>query len=269
MSSWGNHVYNELSDVLVPLTGEHSRESALHGEHRNMLRAHMRGDNELSIAHRELIGYFVATRGGGDLVDAVGLRGMCVIANRMMDQLYEIQVGCVCAARCLSHILDVPMPGVHLFNQIVFDAFLREHLEIDRKQRVDLKRDQWFFLFLSLQYEYHDGPIGEVVFWRWMNRAVRTLNHMTPARAIRVLTASSSSIRGVVRCYRRHLLVFKWRQRRKSRKRRRKASESGDCCVCLENKEVIRTVCDHFICQSCVNAWSKSTCPVCRRGSYV
>ena len=268
MSSWAHNVYNELSDVLVPLTGELAREAVLYNEHRVMLRAHMVNDNDLSVAHRELIGYFVAMRGGGNLVD---LDGMRVVANRLMDQVFELNVGYLCAARCLSHILEIRMPSLVLFNRIVFSSLVQQHLEPHRRQRVDLQRDRWFFLFLNLQSEYHDGPIGEVVFWRWMNRAVRTLNYMSPQKAVRVLMESSSSIRGVVRFYMGHLRLLKWRQRRKSRKRRRDDSESvlGDCCVCLEHKVVLRTVCDHLICRGCVDAWSKSTCPVCRRVSYV
>ena len=265
MSSWAHHVYNELGGVLDLLTGEYARETVLYNEHRDMLRAHMEPEDDLSVAHRELIGYFVAMRGGGNLVD---LDDMRVVANRLMDQVFELNVGCVCTARCLSHILEIRMPSLILFNRIVFHSLMTEHVEPDRRQRVDLKRDQWFFIFLSLQYEFHDGPIGESIFWRWMNRAVRTLHVMSPEDALSALMESGSSIRGVVRFYRNHLYLLKWRQRRK-RRREETMSCHGDCCVCLETREVIRTVCDHFICQDCMDAWSKSTCPVCRRGSYV
>lgn len=267
MSSWGHHVYNELSDVLVPVTGAFARETLLYTEHRNMLRAHMSDDDDLSLAHRELISYFVAMRGGGRLVN---LDTMRVVANRLMDQLFELDVGFVCAAECLSHILEVRMPCIHLFNEIVFNALMKQNLEPERRQRVDLKHDRWLFVYLSLQYEFVEGPISESMFRRWVNRAVRTLNFMSPAKALSMLTDSSSSIKGIVGFYECRLRQLRWRQRRKSRKRRRDSVEClGDCCVCFETKSVVRTACDHMICKTCMNAWAKSTCPVCRRGSYV
>lgn len=38
-----------------------------------------------------------------------------------------------------------------------------------------------------------------------------------------------------------------------------------ECCVCLEDIYVCKTLCNHYICLSCILLIKKLECPLCRR----
>ena len=40
----------------------------------------------------------------------------------------------------------------------------------------------------------------------------------------------------------------------------------GECCVCYDTTEIVKTGCDHTLCRTCLKQWTRrsTSCPMCR-----
>ena len=40
----------------------------------------------------------------------------------------------------------------------------------------------------------------------------------------------------------------------------------GECCVCYDTTEIVKTECDHTLCMNCMKEWTRrsTSCPMCR-----
>ena len=180
----------------------------------------------------------------------------------------------ICVAQCLSHVLHIAVPTLRVLNTLLFQGHLNENLELGRKQRVDLRLDRNLVIYLCVRNEcVHNYVITETVFSSWFNRGMMLLSSDT--NVLNVLTHDSAFqgshrivCKNMCAYFRMYVMSLKWRKRRK-RRRFSLAPMLGSCGVCYEECLVIKTKCDHHFCRACIDAWNKSTCPICRLNHYV
>ena len=150
--------------------------------------------------------------------------------------------------------MRVERPHLSMINHVLFQGHMQDALDISRTQRVDVKADKKLFMYLNMYYSNSGGElIDEQVFSSWLHKGIQ-------CKSVRKAFKGHTQL---LRYYERCLKGLKWR---KKRKRKRKGEFlRGTCGVCFEEGRVLKTICGHEFCDTCITAWGKPTCPSCRR----
>jgi len=45
--------------------------------------------------------------------------------------------------------------------------------------------------------------------------------------------------------------------------------EESECCICFENKKMVKLICIHTFCFECITTLHKNECPLCRNKVYI
>lgn len=259
-------MYGSVSNILLP---ELQRERRLEflNQHEIVGINALRHENDVCRAYRDIIAKFVAVCFCADFASLMDISNMCMYCMELYDQTTPTMHTMV---EILSHLLNVQIPSLRTVNAVISGAFIDEELELERKQRVNLKLDKNMFLYLCVRQELHPRIIEQEIFESWFSDAVRCFDAgQTIQDSLSNTTAVRPQLlRGLIDKYKKNLTGLKWRTRRK-RKRKRLSETLGHCGICFEDKLVVETRCEHHFCRKCIDAWNSNKCPICRTNKYI
>lgn len=169
-----------------------------------------------------------------------------------LDELPILSISQLIWVTC--SIIRMEMPHMTMINHVLFDGHMQDTLEISRTQRVDVVTDKKLFMYLNMCYSNSGGElIDEEVFSSWLHKGMK-------CKSVKREFKGHGKL---IKYYEKCLKGLKWRKKRK-RKREGKHVQ-GTCGVCFEEGRVLKTICGHEFCDTCITAWGKPTCPSCRR----
>ena len=264
--SWALNMYGSVSNILYP---ELRRERSLEFMNLHEIVGNNALMHEIDVcrAYRDIIAKFVAVYFCADFASLVDISNMCMYCMEIYDLTKPTMHTMV---ELLSHLLEVQIPSLRTVNAVISGAFIDERLELERKQRINLKLDKNMFLYLGVRQELHPFIIEPKTFESWFSNAVRCFNAGQNIQDSLSNTTPEQPrlLRGLVDKYREKLAGLKWRTRRK--RRRKPLSETrGHCGICFEDKLVVETKCEHHFCRTCIDAWNSNKCPICRTNKYI
>lgn len=170
----------------------------------------------------------------------------------ILDELPALTIAELIWVICST--MRVEKPHLSMINHVIFQGHMQDTLDISRTQRVDVVTDKKLFIYLSLCYSNYGGTlIDEQVFSNWLHRGIKC-------------TSVKKEFKGhaqLIKYYERCLKRLKWRKKRK--RKREGEFVQGTCGVCFEEGRVLKTICGHEFCDTCITSWGKPTCPSCRR----
>jgi len=252
--NWELCMYNEVAKKMLYDKCAKERIQKVFEYNRAIIRAGLAFEEDVSLARRELVAYFVSRH----FCQIIQVRVLLYVAMNILEFPEPEYIGSY--VMMIAAMLKTSLPTTEHINYVLFSGHLEETLEPKRCTRLNKELEINMYKYLHMRLlRLRRVLLSEDIWRQWVMEGTNCFAmDMDLKQALACVHIDYTEAH-------RHKLdeqvkSLRWR---KQRKRKREGVEvHAQCGVCWDTMQVLELPCTHRFCENCLNPCKR--CPICR-----